>query len=554
MCRLASRMVGFSQPEPFALSEPSLSRRRVVILGDSIVRDLQDYFTHLDIDYELEVLCFPGATVRSLRNRIRELYPHYESSTSDVIIHVGTNNLAHSCWEIEEPRFLNLFNTIREIFRGARISFSCILPRWDCQHLHDLSVIYNNELHTLCRNLNLSTIDLTEDFVDSDDLFTKDFVHLNKVGKAVFAYLLDAHLIHAVHLNNSPSSLTKRTLNVYIPPELKILHPKRRKCLKKPIQNKSVVRKVHQVPRGNTRNRRKVKKPRNAGGGYQYPRKTAAIPPPPELPPNRHIPEKILAWMPYISSNDPRSSKGGLDNLPAQRKLYVREKLKAKRHRQRKHQAVRRRKRKKAKDYNYLEHTTVLCQYSAVGDLPHSPLQVPVLPSCPSDQSDLHPDAPTPDHPQAVKASQSVPTATYASDHVTSRGLFPAPVPSMGLPSEPVQLTDHPPDMAHVRVHVDTPEPLPSTGLPSEKVPSSGRPPDIVHVTTSDPVPSIGIPSEPLQSTDRPPDMAHVATSDLFQSVGIPPEPVQSADRPPDMVLTSSVCNVQITNISLSLG
>ena len=92
-------------------------RRRVICFGDSILRNCTDNFASLEIDYDLQVFFYPGATVNNLRTKIREeFFNTYEFDTSYIIIHVGTNNLATGFWEREKKHFIELYRTLGEFF------------------------------------------------------------------------------------------------------------------------------------------------------------------------------------------------------------------------------------------------------------------------------------------------------------------------------------------------------------------------------------------------------------------------------------------------------
>lgn len=282
----------------------------MIFFGDSILRNCADNFADLEIDYDLQVFVYPGATVNSLRRSIREEFGNtYEFDTAYVLIHIGTNNLSRGFWERDKKYFLELYYTLKEIFRSSTIIFSLILPRWDSEELYNQSLAFNTGLQRLCGTLtDCLSCDLTEDFSYSLDLFAKDGLHLNSSGKHLFAHGLHHYLLDCFRncKKESKSPALSR-----IPKELTLLNPpKKCKVIKKPwtetnldlvlfLQRERKSTKcphVYRKPR-----RRPVKKPANPDDGFVKPSHYVKVQPPPPLPPNRHVPEKIPSYIPYVT-------------------------------------------------------------------------------------------------------------------------------------------------------------------------------------------------------------------------------------------------------------
>ena len=195
----------------------------ILLLGDSIVR----YCTFDTINLTSKTLCYPGATVNSLRTSLRNSYENsYDTSLKFVIIHVGTNNLNNSFWEKDCKDYINLFNTVREFFRSATVVFSGILPRWDVQDLFESSVVYNKNIEQLSRKLpNCLFCDAGKYFVEDDILFCDDGLHLNCTGSIQLSLYFESFIHEELSRCQIPSQ--KR---VWIPPELKKLYaPKKKK-------------------------------------------------------------------------------------------------------------------------------------------------------------------------------------------------------------------------------------------------------------------------------------------------------------------------------------
>ena len=101
--------------------------RRVIILGDSIVKDLPP------ID-GVVIKSFPGATISTLTQHID--MGHVNLVNFDyIIVHVGTNNIANrNSYESILSDYGNLIGRIKQKKSWIRIIVSSILPR-PCDHL-----------------------------------------------------------------------------------------------------------------------------------------------------------------------------------------------------------------------------------------------------------------------------------------------------------------------------------------------------------------------------------------------------------------------------------
>ena len=335
----------------------SSQERKVLFIGDSILRDLEDYVYHLDVNYEYNVLCLPGAKVNDLKHFVKKHFNDivYEEETTHIVVHVGTNNLKNGLWERDRHDYVELINTLTELFRSANIIFSAILPRWDCDELYDKSLYFNIQLEQLCARLGCKYVDLSNDILELDNGFYRDGLHLSARGKAFFSYSLDLFLIHCFEEKNKLACKSRS----WLPKELKKLWTPKPEKPKKEQQkdtdrdsfiNKRRERKKKWLPRRRRRpNSRKL--PNNytpvAPDGYVLPRKVSFIKPPPQLPPNRHIAEKVITWIPYTNLHVPISKlKTSQVNLPSPRKPYVKRKN-SKRQTRRKDRTAHRRKKKK---------------------------------------------------------------------------------------------------------------------------------------------------------------------------------------------------------------
>ena len=159
------------------------SSKKIVIFGDSILRNLEDNLSHSELEVDVKVIFFPGATIQTLLKKIKCLDRDGGQYVTDCVVHIGTNNLESGIWERDGPYFLELFNTLSEIFRSANIIFSLILPRWDYETLHLKSVYYNEQIVRLSHKFEHCLLfDCSEDFLSSDFYYSSDGIHLTAEG------------------------------------------------------------------------------------------------------------------------------------------------------------------------------------------------------------------------------------------------------------------------------------------------------------------------------------------------------------------------------------
>ncbi|XP_041456695.1 uncharacterized protein LOC121408995 isoform X2 [Lytechinus variegatus] len=315
----------------------------ILVIGDSIIRNCTLNLS----DLSSETLCFPGATVASLRTRLLHCFDSgFDSSVQYIFIHIGTNNLKNSFWEKDRKDFIQLFYTVRELFRSAHIIFSSILPRWDDDFLYEHSLIYNYNLEQLSLKLPDCTFsEFTSVFLEDDSLFKADGLHLNFAGSSelscCFEFFIQEHYKPTCAINKSS----------WIPPELKKLYtPKPSKIKSAPSLRNSCYNNQKKNNRYTYRNqvsRHWKLGPSFSEDGFQTSTKSVKIKPLPPLPPHRHYPEyRTEALIPYVNLhvhvNHPLSSSVP---LPSCTSKYVDRKRRRKRHHKRK--------KRKAEKINY---------------------------------------------------------------------------------------------------------------------------------------------------------------------------------------------------------
>lgn len=77
----------------------------MLIIGDSIIRNLRKKFA--------KTLCFPGATVNYLPEKIPGLLENYPTATK-LVVHVGTNNISRQQSELLKHDLFRLFKLLKD--------------------------------------------------------------------------------------------------------------------------------------------------------------------------------------------------------------------------------------------------------------------------------------------------------------------------------------------------------------------------------------------------------------------------------------------------------
>ena len=167
----------------------SFSRWKVRVFGHSIVRGLDQCLNREFLDFQ--VTCLPGAKIRTVSDHVSKLNPANDKTGIDaVVIHVGTNNLNCSVWNLDKNSYVDLYSAVRSQYENAKMIFSGIIPRWDSQDLYEKALYYNIHLHSLCTTfLECRYIEVCEvnyKFVIDNRCFRWDGLHLINYGRKVF--------------------------------------------------------------------------------------------------------------------------------------------------------------------------------------------------------------------------------------------------------------------------------------------------------------------------------------------------------------------------------
>ena len=285
-----------------------------------------------------DIFCFPGATIQSLHQNIITTFGDIIDHTINfVLVHVGTNNLAKSFWSKDIKAYFSLYNCLKERFRSCNIVFSSILPRWDSEELDNLSVVYNYDLEQFClKNNNCYYFENNAHFTCDDSLYSRDGLHLNKEGAKVLSDHLEDFVFRLVAGSFKPKQKNR------IPVELQRLWtPRKVKKQCNPWKtNLDIYKYQHKKEKKSAPRQRKSEKWRPKKDilfpdGFRLPRCTCKAEEPPQLPPNRYIPEyRTAVLIPYKDIHEGRgkvpTQSQSLVKLPGARSPYVRRKVKRK--------------------------------------------------------------------------------------------------------------------------------------------------------------------------------------------------------------------------------
>ncbi|XP_041452573.1 uncharacterized protein LOC121405715 isoform X3 [Lytechinus variegatus] len=455
-------------------SSPShLAGCQVLLIGDSIVRHAT-----FNGPFSSETLCFPGANVTSLRSSFVKSFPNYfDFSTKAVFIHVGTNNLELSVWEKDSKAFRNLYISVRERFRCAKIIFSAILPRWDCEQLYQKSLYNNSQLKVLCDKLSCYYFDGSEPFELDDSYFSFDGLHLSVAGAQHLSTQIEDYIISKLQYTQPSYSPTCTR----IPSELKKLYTPLKK--KKNV-NVSSARSSKQwgyfnpdVEIERRRKRSVTKRERWKCGtirtpdGFQTVKKSFKPSPTPPLPPNRHIPEfRCTVLIPYKRLHQSHHPLPSCIPLPGVKSQYIlhKKRKKPKRKRKRKvHPAV----------YSvYTQSQLSLPPYNHVTN--PSPPNQQDAPNPPSSDCDQNPSSVQHPHPSSplvevpvhqsqpsVQASQPpkapIPSSPSSTGRVASESSFPLIDFDVHIHVGPNSIQSHTPPIVYSNNPLD--DPIPSS-------------------------------------------------------------------------------------------
>ena len=153
-------------------------KHRSVIIGDSIVKGLDQYKLSRSTKQNIGARCFPGATIQDMRNYLK---PILRRNPDRKILHVGTNDAKHNKAKKIMDDIDSLCQEIKDTNPEIEIILSGLTTREDNPQAGQTVTEVNTMLENYCEATNMHLI--THENITSRSL-NKSKLHLNRYGSA----------------------------------------------------------------------------------------------------------------------------------------------------------------------------------------------------------------------------------------------------------------------------------------------------------------------------------------------------------------------------------
>nr|XP_049574556.1 uncharacterized protein LOC125967461 [Syngnathus scovelli] len=181
-------------------SRPKSSRSagpRTLVIGDSITRNIT-------LKNPATVMCIPGGRAPDIEANLRELTRNRPSqqrssnntSYSDIVIHVGSNDVRMRQSEITKKNIARTCDLARKMSRH-RVFVSGPLPGRGTDERFSRLVSLNRWMAGFCKKQGLYFIDNWSSFWGRPDLLRKDGLHPNREGAFTLSRNIDYCLSHS---------------------------------------------------------------------------------------------------------------------------------------------------------------------------------------------------------------------------------------------------------------------------------------------------------------------------------------------------------------------
>ena len=151
-------------------------RKNVLILGDSILKQVEGWKLGRSTKSRTHVKCFPGARVKDCYDYFK---PPLKSNPDEIIVHVGTNDLNEMCARDTAENVVNLVRWIESSVPNAKISISEITHRCDRDDMASKVAEANQIIAKFCGQQSWKLINHKN--IDAKCL-NRSNLHLNKKG------------------------------------------------------------------------------------------------------------------------------------------------------------------------------------------------------------------------------------------------------------------------------------------------------------------------------------------------------------------------------------
>ena len=193
----------------------NLEKKTVVILGDSIVKNVQGWKLPNNSSSKSLVKAFPGAKVDDIFHYVKPTLIHHPD---EIIIHVGTNDVKHSSPKTIAEHITDLGKCIVADSPETKVSISSLLCRSD-DHSLDMKVKeVNKHLSTFASQSGWKFISHSN---ISGVHLNASGLHLNRLGTETLLNNFTKH-IHDNWLVDSPLSAFADVSNGRIHPSLSL--------------------------------------------------------------------------------------------------------------------------------------------------------------------------------------------------------------------------------------------------------------------------------------------------------------------------------------------
>ena len=138
------------------------------------------------------VVCLPRAKIKTITERVENIVGSGKGGS--VLVHVGTNNIEREGTTAIVRKYRNLVRPLKQT-QAEQVILSGILPvigRRGHRYRNCWGMAINMLVEKLCREEEVSFVDLWGSFFGRADMYMKDGLHLSGKGAAVFVDGLSA--------------------------------------------------------------------------------------------------------------------------------------------------------------------------------------------------------------------------------------------------------------------------------------------------------------------------------------------------------------------------
>ena len=154
-------------------------KRARVFVGDSIVKKTDRVLNKGDD----VVVCLLGAKIDAITERVENIVGSGKGGS--VLVHVGTNNVERDGTTAIVMKYRNLIRTLKQT-RVEQVILSGIIPvigRRGHRYRNCRGMAINKLVEKLCREEEVSFVDMWGSFVGRADMYMKDGLHLSGRGQ-----------------------------------------------------------------------------------------------------------------------------------------------------------------------------------------------------------------------------------------------------------------------------------------------------------------------------------------------------------------------------------